>query len=301
MDESLVDSEIDRTLQRFTEYRDVADVPADYSVKPGDFVEVAIKAFEDGKEMKGLTTDGRTYAVGAGEMPEGFDSNIVGMRIGETKSFSFMGPSFDAEMNPCEQQVDAEVTVKALQEEVRPALTDAWVREQLPAFESADEMRNAIRSSLERQSRAAYDMQLRQAIARELGDRIEGSIPDEAYEQMMGQLRAGIEMDLKSQGKSWDEFVEESGGDGQIRVMLLMQARDILAQGYALDAVFRHFGLELDDEDYDKACLSMNPQANPKMLREQIEGSGHGDILRELAERNKANEYALAQAKITYA
>lgn len=299
IDESLVDGEVERMLQQFTDYQPV-DAPKGYEVKPGDYVEVAIKAFEDGKELKGLTTDGRTYAVGAGEMPEGFDSNIVGMKVGETKSFSFMGPSFDENMNPCDQQVDAEVTIKALQEEVKAELSDSWVKQYFPAFEGVSGMRDAIRANIEKQARSSYDMQLRQAVARELSGRLEGPIPDEAYEQMMGQLRAGIEMDLKSQGKTWDEFAEENGGEGQMRMMLLMQARDILGQQYALDAVFRHFDLKLEDDDLDKACLSMNPQANPQMLREQIEASGHGDILRELAERNKANEFALQQAKIDY-
>ena len=90
----------------------------------------------------------------------------------------------------------------------------------------------------------------------------------------------------------------EYGGEQQLGMMLMLQTREMLVQGFALDAVFRHEHLTLNDHDIEAACRSMNPQANPKQTRQQFEQSGRGFALRESAERLKANQWALEHAVI---
>lgn len=301
VDDSAVEAELEGMRKQYTAY--VADTEADPDrpVAAGDFVKVAIKATgADGKELGGLNTSGRTYAVGAGHMPEGFDSQVQGMKVGEKKSFSFDAPTFDDELEEAVERVDAEVEVLELQREEAPEIDDAWVARNMPWFKGADELRKSVRKSIEVSQRDSYDAYVRQAVAYELGQRFEGKIADEAYESMMAQLRDNIRADLQQQGKSWDSFVEESGGESGVSMMLMMQAREVLAQGYALDAVFRHFGLSATDRDYEQVCRAMNPQADPRQLRQQIEQSGHGFALRESAERYKANVFAVENAEIEY-
>ena len=81
-------------------------------------------------------------------------------------------------------------------------------------------------------------------------------------------------------------------------MMLMMQIREVLVQGFALDAVFRHENLSLNDDDILAACSAMNPGADPRQTRQQFEQSGRGFALRETAERMKANRFALDQATV---
>ncbi len=78
-------------------------------------------------------------------------------------------------------------------------------------------------------------------------------------------------------------------------MMLMMQTREVLVQGFCLDAVYRHERMTLTDKDLEDACLGMNPQGNPKTMREQLEASGRGFALRETAERLKAARFVAAQ------
>ena len=43
----------------------------------------------------------------------------------------------------------------------------------------------------------------------------------------------------------------------------------------------------------------MNPQANPKAFRKQMEDAGHGAEIREAAERMKAAQWLVDHANIT--
>lgn len=295
-----VDAEIERMTESYTAYVADTDADPDRPVQSGDFVKVAIDATQDGEPLKGLNTEGRTYAVGAGHMPQGFDDNIIGMKVGEEKEFDFEGPSLDPDDENATDKVHAKVKIVELQREEKPVFNDAWVKVHMPMFKSAEEMRMAIRKNMEMQAKEGYNSYLRQAVAVKLAERFEGKIEDEVYEAMMSQIKSNIMAELQQQGKTWEQFVEENGGDSQTTMLLMLQAREVIVQGYALDSVYRHFKLSVNSDDIEKMCHIMNPNANPKMMREQAQQAGQGFVLREMAERFKANQYALDHAEITY-
>lgn len=315
--EDEVEAELDKMAGSFTAYVKDEDADPERPVQAGDYIKIALEATQDGKELKGLSTDGRTYVVGAGHMPQGFEDQVVGMKVGEEREFDFDAPGPDPDEPPIlasseadppsesgkpekEPPIHAKVKVLELQREQRPELDDAWVKVHMPFFKSAQEMRDNIRKSLEMRARESYDSYMRQIAAAELAKRFEGKITDEVYEAMMSQLQNNIRLDLKQQGKTWEQFVQENGGEQQVTMLLMMQAREVITQGYALDAAYRHFKLSITTADVEAVCHTMNPEGDPKAMRQQAERAGQGFVIREMAERFKANQYILDNADITY-
>lgn len=298
IDEAAIDAELARMADRYKAYVADADSPADRVVQKGDHIKIAMKATEDGKEMTQLSTDGRTYTAGEGYMPEGFEAEILGMKAGETKAFAFDGPDFDDDFNPITKKVDAEVTVLEFQHEEVPQIDDAWVQKNMPLYKGLAELRRDIERQMTMQGRDQYDDYIRQMAAEEAAKRFEGKIADEAYEAMRETLLGQYRAQLQQQGKTWEQFVEESGGEQQVSMMLMLQIRQMLVIGFTLDAIFRHEKLTLTDEDILAACAAMNPQASPQAFREQMEQAGRGFALRESAERLKANKWLVETATI---
>ena len=108
---------------------------------------------------------------------------------------------------------------------------------------------------------------------------------------MQLNLMSNLRMQLQQQNMTYEQFIEQQGGEQQFNMMMMMQTREMLVQGYALDALFRHEKMVLTDEDIEAACRSMSPQQNPKQVRNQMEQTGRGFALREAAERLKANRW----------
>ncbi len=295
-DESLVDAELAKMAQGYTSYVKGEDK----ELESGDSCLIAIEAFENGKRHDMLSTDGRTYVLGQGYMPDGFDEQIVGMKPGDTKSFSFEGPSFDDDFNPITTTIECTVTVKEVQVAQVPEITEEWVKTTMPWYPSLEMLREEIRRSLELGYRREYDNYARSVAADALVKRFQGKIEDEAYENMRNVLVENMRRNLQQQGVEWETFIQQNGGEQQFGMMLMLQTRQTLVQGFALDAVFRHEKLSITDKDIEAVCASMNPQVNPKQLRKQIEEGGHGFAIRESAERMKANDFVLKNAKITY-
>lgn len=292
IDERAIDDQLAQMAERYAEY--VADDPR--PVEKGDSCLLALDCYENGEKMAGLSTEGRTYTTGAGFMPDGFDENIIGMKPGETKTFTFEGPGLDDDGNEVTETVECTATVKEIQKQVIPAINDAWVAKNMPMFKSADALRESMREQMSKQGKEQYEDYKRQAAASELARRFKGRIADEVYEAMQQNLMSNLRMQLQQQNTTYEQFVEQQGGQQQFSMMMMMQTREMLVQGYALDALFNHEKMVLTDEDIMAACRTINPQVNPKQVRQQMEQTGRGFALRESAERLKANNWLLDHA-----
>lgn len=295
IDEAQVDEQLRQMAERSTTYETADPKP----LEKDDACLLAIKCFEDGEELKGMTTDGRTYIVGQGFMPADFDEHILGMTPGETREFVFEGPSIDKDFKQFAQKFDCTVTLIEIQKPVVPEITDEWIKANMPMFDSVEDMRNDIRASIERRDREQYEQYKRQMVATALVERFQGRIADEVYETARDNLMRNIMIGLQQQGITWEDYVAQNGGEQQINMMMMLQVREMVVQGYVFDAFFRHENMTLDDEDILEACRMMAPGMNPQQVRAQAEAEGKGFVLRESAQRLKANKWVADHAKIT--
>lgn len=292
--------EVERTIQeireQFTEY--VMDATAEGAVAKGDFIRVRMTSSIEGKQIAALTADGRTYHVGEGFMPESFDQQVIGMQVGESKEFTYEAPTYDAQMNPVTAAIDCQVQVLGKQAPRVPDLTDEWVRKCIPMFNSVQEMTEAVEKEVAQQHKADRDDLMNRLASEAITQRFEGHISNEAYEHTRNTLIRNVQEGLRNQGTTFADYVEQMGGKEQFNMMMLFEARQALSQGYALDAVFRHFKLTLTQADIDLFCQSVDPM-NAEMVRKDMMESGRGFALRESAERLKAARYLVEHAQVT--
>lgn len=291
-----VDAEILANTNMYTEFETADPHP----VQPGDHCLIALEVSQDGERLNALSTESRVYSTGRGYMPESFDKQIIGMDVGETKSFSFEGEGFDEDGNKVMRSYDCTVTVKEIKKEVKPELTDEWVKRMMPMYDSVDELRREIRASYETQMLHQHELQVMSIAQTALAERLEGNIPDEAYEATANSIEMTLRNQLSQQGKDIDEFIQEQGGEQNYRIGIMMQARQTLKCDYALDALFDHENLSITEDDINSACSDLNPM-NPQAVRAEMESSGRGFALREVAARYAASRYLVEHAKITVA
>jgi len=284
---------------------DMAEQCAEYAtadphpVVKGDHVLLALEASKDGEAFPGLSTEGRTYTTGAGLMPDGFDSSIIGMEVGETKKFSFSGPSIDEAGKEIEETIDCVATIKEIQKRVIPAINDAWIAANMPMFANLEMLKSSIREQLTQARSAEYELYKRQLTVAELAKRFEGKIADPIYEAMQKNLMNNLRNELQQQNVNMEQFVEQNGGQQQFSMMMMMQTRQNLIEGFSLDALFRHKKMVVNEEDILEACRTINPQQQPQLIRDRMEQVGCGFILRETASRMKASRWLVENADIT--
>lgn len=156
--EEEIQEEINYTFSDYVDYKDVK------KVKEGTFISIAYQAFVDSELVEEMTEEeGFEIQVGAEDMGAEFDQQLIGAKVGDSRTFTI---SYSADEHPYdmgEGKVSYTVDIISAYKEVLPEITKDMLQE-VGGYTSIDELREDIVLLL--QETYAYNsmFQLRESI-----------------------------------------------------------------------------------------------------------------------------------------
>ena len=254
----------------------------DGTVENGDTVTINFTGTIDGKEFDGGSAEDYELVVGDGEMIDGFEDGIVGMKSGETKELDLTFSDDYYEESVAGKAVVFKVT---LQKFTRPAeLTDEWVAENTE-YKTVDEYRAAVKTQLEDTAVQTADYELYSdawnevQAASEIKDYPKEDVDaaKKSYQELNEKYvkDAGMEMAdfLKSQGMSEEDYESECQQYAESKV-----EQNLIVQGI-MDAE----GLSIDDEETQKLKDDLIKEYGFASIDEMIETYGEQEVNESLA------------------
>ena len=254
----------------------------DGTVENGDTVTINFTGTIDGKEFDGGSAEDYELVVGDGEMIDGFEDGIVGMKSGETKELDLTFPDDYYEESVAGKAVVFKVT---LQKFTRPAeLTDEWVAENTE-YKTIDEYREAVKKQLEDTAVQTADYGLysdawnKVQAASEIKDYPKEDVDaaKKSYQELNEKYvkDAGMEMAdfLESQGMSEEDYESECQQYAESKV-----EQNLIVQGI-MDAE----GLSIDDEETQKLKDDLIKEYGFASIDEMIETYGEQEVNESLA------------------
>ena len=143
----------------------------------GDFVTIDLVARVDGKEVEGGTANDISYEVGSNRMIDGLDGALVGMKVGEKKTFATQLVGMKEG-----ETGEVEVELKAVKKRELPDLNDDFAK-LASEFESLDELKADVRERLSRLKAMEQGAQARDNLLKHLLDTVEIPIPENLVEE----------------------------------------------------------------------------------------------------------------------
>ena len=279
-----------------------AEIVADEEGEVGSGTEMvfAIKSdYKDNSEpIPNLTAERRFHQIGKGFLPQGFDEALIGMKTGDSRTFDFELPlSYGEDDTPDETRtVTTTIDLLQIDKRVVPAITDAWVKKNMPEADNVDGLRAMMHAQgMEYKTGEQKKMEL-YAAASALAERFKGTIADEIYEFTRSDILANLVEQLRQNSATLEQYMQEMGMEQQqFNMMLMMQVRETLRQGFSLDALARHLKISITEEDLADTIGRLAP-GNEERMRAEFEASGRMYMLREAAMRTKANKILLEKA-----
>ena len=254
----------------------------DGTVENGDTVTINFTGTIDGKEFDGGSAEDYELVVGDGEMIDGFEDGIVGMKSGETKELDLTFPDDYYEESVAGKAVVFKVTLQTF---TRPAeLTDEWVAENTE-YKTVDEYRAAVKTQLEDTAVQTADYELYSdawnevQAASEIKDYPKEDVDaaKKSYQELNEKYvkDAGMEMAdfLKSQGMSEEDYESECQQYAESKV-----EQNLIVQGI-MDAE----GLSIDDEETQKLKDDLIEEYGFASIDEMIETYGEQEVNESLA------------------
>jgi trigger factor len=222
-----VDTELQNLCARFGTLKGV-----ERAAENGDFVSIDLSATVDGEDVPEAKTEGLSHEIGSGQLIEGLDEAIIGLKEGETRVFT----TTLAAGEHAGQEAQVTVTVKSVKERELPEPDDEFA--QLASeFDTIDELKNSLTEQVQRVKRIQQAEQIRDKALEVLLEQVEVPLPekivqaqvDDALHNAIHSLdhdETQFEDALQAQGSSREEFDADNRTNAEkaVKTQLLMDA-----------------------------------------------------------------------------
>ena len=228
--EEHIDHELEHLRERFGSLKTV-----DREAGDEDFITLNLSATVDGEEIEDAKVEDMSYRVGSGDLIEGLDDAVKGLKADESATFTsklVFGEYAD-------KDAEVTVTVTAVKERERPELDDDFAQ-MASEFATVEELRADRASGAEESAKAEQAASIREEVLKVALEKTQFPLPasvvDEQVnaqvQQLMGQLggdEALFEKLLEAQGTSREEFNEQTrtSAEEAVRTQLFL---DVLAE-----------------------------------------------------------------------
>ena len=291
--EEEIAEQVNTMLQYYIDYQVITDRP----VRDKDFVSLALDVKADGVEVEPLCGENIPHEVGTQAMPDSFDEQLIGMMLGETKEFDFNYSADDSAKKDDSTPHHAIATIKEIKAYVKPELTDEWVKEKLE-FDSAADFKERITDSLRMRKAQEITALKERLLAEELASRLVGEPPDVLITQTEQDMYREFFSSLQRNNQTFDAYLAGTNTTPEaFRESIKKQATEAAAQLLAFDALARHLGLEISDEE-TREEFELSGTEDPEALYLQWKETGRLSEVREGLLRVKASAYVDENAEI---
>lgn len=173
------DDAVQQTLERLRE-RAARYEPVEGGVAEGHTLVIDLERRATGAD--GVTAAPDTHEkvsieMGAPANPPGFDAEVTGMSVGESRSFTLSYPADYAVSELAGTSVAYTVHLKELRRRVVPALDDEFAKDLGDDLGSLDALRARVRADLEAEAKEASERQLRADLLKQLATRLPFPVP----------------------------------------------------------------------------------------------------------------------------
>jgi trigger factor len=275
-------------------------VPHDGPAKPGDLV-VANLRFLDGDDVLSEATDleliVRPRLSFADAELDGFDALVAKARVGTPVAAKLKISDEAATEALRGKDVTVELTVVDVKKLELPEL-DRQLLEEIGPFESADDLRAAVRRQLENQLDWHRRRQVRQQVSKALTASASWDLPpDLLRRQSLRELERAI-LELRRSGFDDDSIRRHVN---ELRQSVMGSTAAALKEHFILERIAEDESIADTAPDYDEEIRAIAAQSgeSPRRVRANLEKRGLMDVLRNQIIERKTIELITSQAKFT--
>ena len=244
------DDAVHQTLERLRE-RAARFEPVEGGVAEGHTLVIDLERHATAADGAVATPDKHekvSIEMGALANPPGFDAEVMGMTVGESRTFTLSYPADYAVAELAGTSVGYAVHLKELRRRVMPALDDEFAVDLGEDLDSLEALRARVRADLEAESKDSSERQLRADLLKQVAKRLPFPVPgalvdreiDRRVEDFARRLMSQ-QIDPRRANIDWPAFRQGQRDPAQ----------EAVASALVLDQVARRDGIETSEADIE--------------------------------------------------
>ncbi|MXP22537.1 trigger factor [Gordonia sp. HNM0687] len=292
IDDAEVEEQVEGLRARFGTLQGV-----DRGAQDGDFVSIDLAATVDGEAVDEASTEGLSHEVGSGQLIDGLDEALIGVKAGETKDFTTKLVAGDH----AGEEAQVTVTVNSVKERELPELDDEFAQ-MASEFDTVAELRESLVDRVKQSKKLEQANAIRDKVLEELLAKVEIPLPEkvvaEEVEGQQHQIVHALGHDdeqvakfLEAQGKTREEWDAEAREEAEksVKTQLL------------LDAIADQQETEVDQDELTQQILFQAQRygMQPQEFIQQLQSAGQVGAVYADVRRGKALAGIVSEVTVT--
>jgi trigger factor len=217
--------------------------------------DIAIIDFEgklDGEPFEGGKAENYPLELGSGSFIPGFEEQVIGMSLGETKDIEVTFPEEYHEEKLAGKPVIFTVTLKELKKKEYLPLDDDFAKD-VSEYETLEELKQSIRETLEKKAKDLSEASLKGSIIRKLRENTEIDIPEVMIEGETQRLIMDFAINLQMRGlnlKSYMDAVKLTPDD--LKAQFRQTAVENIESSLILEQVAKEENIDVDEKELEE-------------------------------------------------
>lgn len=250
--EEEIQEAISRILKSRANYRE-SDKPA----QKGQRLEIDFEVTDNGKVVEGGKSESHPLLLGGGFFMPGFEEQLEGMKKGETKLFSLQIPEDYYQKNIAGKKLDFSVTLKSVQAEILPELTDDFAKT-LGEFSSVEKLKEGIIQGLKREKETKARERARLEILNKISEETEMDVPSRMIEEQLDILLSNFDESLHGRGLELSLYLAQiKKTQEELRQEWRERAEKQVRQGLIMRAISKAEGITVSEEEVEEAVTRL--------------------------------------------
>ena len=247
-----VDEYIERVLKQHAELV----VVEDKALELGNTAVFDFDGSVDGVHFEGGKAENYSLEIGSGRFIPGFEDQMVGMKIGETKNINVKFPEDYQAENLKGKDAVFEVKLHEIKQRQIPELTDEFVKDELEIKEvsTVKEYKDFVKDVIKKDKEEAAENKFTDDCVTKAVENATLEVPEGMVDTEVDHQIKGIERQAKMYGMSVDVLLKYSGIESLdvYKQTIRPSALTAVKQRLVLDEIAKAEKLKVNKTDYEK-------------------------------------------------
>lgn len=199
------DADIDKTLEMVRKQH-VAYKPVNRSVEKGDRVKIDYSGIIEGNEFPGGKANDIQLVIGNGRFLQDFETALMGMKVGENKSFEVVFPEDYHGKEIAGKAATFEVKLKEIEEPELPPIDDSFAKKLGIQDGDLKKLREGIQQDLEREVSKRIKSKVKEQVMQLLLDTAQLIAPNVLVNQEAERLMQDAKNNFEARGMNVDQI-----------------------------------------------------------------------------------------------
>lgn len=257
-----VQSEIDRAVKQASRKVDVEG----RAVQNGDIVNLDYSGSVDGIKFDGGTASNQELVIGSGSFIPGFEEQMIGMNVGETKELNVPFPKDYHAKELAGKDSVFTVTVNKIMAEEKPEVNDEFVKD-VSKFDTLADYKADIEKRLQDNKNRQADAENENALIEAVTAGAEVEIPQCMIDSQIDYLVRDMEYRLMYmyQGMKLEDYLKYTGSSmEELRKSKAEDAKRDVKTRLTLEAIVKAEKLDVTDEELEAEVARVAESAGKK-------------------------------------